>query len=224
MDFFESMYLNNDAEDVVYESDVTDTLCIAAIRGWHYNIIYSISGSDDHVDGHLAKTIDLMQGERYTDLGLSPKDWGDIDEGLSAIGIQEAFCSRRDPSRKIILQSRSTHVMGNIKNGAAADQSMVEDLRIVKDLTEQLNELLFLTMKEWHEYNIAPPIRKTNEDGELVSLDYYLLDPDVIYVMENSGFILDPDFAHSEDAAMFFSPGRKSYPKGVRKYGFVDSE
>lgn len=227
MDCFESMHVDKDNnEDEVCEDNVTDTLCIGSIRGWRYNIIYSISGKDDQLNGHLDKTIELMEGKRFTGLNLEPDDLSDIDEGLYEIGIDEAFRSRRDPSCKVILQSRAIHMKQGPKNRAAADHFMREDINIVKGLTELLNESLCATMQiqEWHDCIVAAPIHETNEHGEPVSLDYYLFDPDVIYVMENSECDLGPNFAHTQEAAMFFSPGRKTYPEEVRKYGFVDSE
>ncbi|MGL4350147.1 MAG: hypothetical protein ACRCT2_06200, partial [Plesiomonas shigelloides] len=90
---------------------------------------------------------------------------------------------------------------------------------------EELNASIDTASIGVHKYAIASPVHEKNlDDGEPVSLDHYLVDSDVIRVMEDSCWWLSDNFASSKAADMYFNPNRKTYPREARKYGFIDIE
>lgn len=202
-----------------------DTFFIADTIGNLHNVIYLESGKNLYSDGHMPHTIGVVRGEGVYE---ASENVVHIEERLEDIGIHYVF-RRRGPDgektdRLILLLVKEPSMLDDLE-ADRTDQHLINDLTVVKKVTEELNASIDTASIGVHKYAIASPVHEKNlDDGEPVSLDHYLVDSDVIRVMEDSCWCLDDKFAFSKAADMYFNPNRKTYPHEARKYGFIDIE
>ena len=202
-----------------------DTFYIADTIGNLHNVIYLESGKNPNHDGHMPHTIEVVRGDRVYE---ASKNVVHIEERLQDIGIHYAF-RRRGPDGKktdchILLLVKEPWMLDDLKAGRT-DQHLIDDLTIVKKVTEELNASIDTASVGVRKYATASPVHEKNPvDGEHVSLDHYLVDSDVIRVMEDGPWALDETFAFSKAADLYFNPNRRTYPAEARKYGFINIE
>lgn len=202
-----------------------DTFYIADTMGSLHNVIYLDSGKNPYRDGNMPHTVGVVSGEGVYE---ASENVVHIEERLRDIGIHYVF-RRRGPDgektdRHILLLVKEPWMLDDLKAGRT-DEHLLDDLTVVKKVTEELNASIDTASVGVRKYAIASPVHEKNpDDGEPVSLDHYLVDSDVIRVMEDGPWSLDETFAFSKAADLYFNPNRNNYPAEARKYGFINIE
>ena len=141
-----------------------------------------------------------------------------IDERLFDIGIHGAYPLRDDPTRSVLLLTKERWMKYTYNK-------MSEDLALVKKVTEELNAEVDIQLNKKHKYNIALPVLSDAfGNKKIVSLDQFLDDDHVVDVIEDSNWILGPNFSNCGAAAMYFNPERKTFLIRAHKYGFIDKD
>lgn len=184
-----------------------------AVYGRLYYVIFADNAKNDGKEGFIDHTTELVKGKGVYE---SDPNIIHIDERLFDIGIHAAYPRRDDPSRTVLLLKKESWMQYTYNN-------MVEDLLLVKKVTEELNASVDIQLTKMHNYKIALPVL-SNAFGNKTkfSLDHFLEDEHVVDVIEDSNWILGPNFSNCGAAAMYFNPERKTFPLRAQKYGFID--
>jgi hypothetical protein len=208
---------------------------LCSIRGGFFEVAYLNHGRNCHDDGYYPHTVNLVRGGGTF---LDKNNRVQSDERLVQHGFLNCYF-RRGPdgeiltnitvsrgltwNRRLLLKCNTPE---DAINGGRTDEQMIDTLATLCRVTVDLNARIDLNSRVTNDYAYAQPVHEKNPvDGEDVSLDHYLLDRDVVEVLEGNCDILGPTFAvdYPEVASVYFDPYRATYPPEVHKYGWVDS-
>lgn len=206
---------------------------LSSIRGGFFEIAYLEHARNTNDDGYFPHTVNLVRG------GGTFQDRNDniiVDERLADQGFMSVHF-RRGPdgntltnvtvsrgvqwNRRVLLKCNTPE---EIRDGRT-DAQMIGTLATLCRVTVDLNTRVDVNSRVANNYAYAPPVHKKNPvDGEAVSLDFHMVDREVVAVLETYCTILSPTFAvdYPDAASVYFDPFRKTFPAEILKYGWVN--
>lgn len=204
---------------------------LSAVRGGYYEIVWLDHGRNANDDGYNPYILALARGNGSF---VDRNNVVHLNSTLVDMGILDYFIRRGNNGEALRNETASNGTYWNrrvLLRFIASTESGPE--RTVADMRADLNTLCVLTpalnrevdpnSRITNSYVSSEPVFPTNPgDEELMSLDHYLLDEDVVRVMEAHNQALSPTFAadHPEAASVYFNPFRTTYPNSAHKYGF----
>lgn len=216
------------------------TLCVRPTRGHMVEIIISEHPFKVNTDAFMPNIYHLLHDdeckgkegivlshEQLNDLGISK-------EPLEELGIRNWYELRGPDGRPVASGDGEKFPRRVITKVNEAEQikfgrkkkAMLTDL---EKLTSFAQKVANATNKYETVYEADIEIRgeRNPNDGKLVTIDHYLLDEDVVELMETNlkdpeMEILDIDFVKNyfDVACAYFNPYRKDLPESARQYGF----
>lgn len=212
---------------------------VAHILGGLYEFIWCDHGKNPGDEGFVPNAVNVVKKK----IIVSPGGVELTNKVFQGLQIQYVFY-RRAPNgsiktnvseakngihykQHVFVRTNKVEESGGKRFGTPSEQTLIQLKRENERLNMVMDEKKQVKITNTYAIGKDGPLIPKNPDGSLVSADHFLLDDDVVTLMEDNCLLLKDEgenfFKNYPDiAAVYFNPERPTYPASVKKYGFID--